>query len=219
MLNWSRNFAAMISAAPGVYGLTPAQAASFAALQSAYASAYTIARKPESNSRTNILIKNDARLNLLDGPGGAWELVRLIQANPNLTDGQRTGLGLQPVDRHRSRVGPPASPPDMHILGVAGRAIKVRLRDVDHSERRGKPDGVEGAVILYHVGQTFPADAGQWRFAMLTARPLFEFELPWEVPAGSKVWLGAFWFNARKQSGPTATPRSTIVGEGLRLAA
>lgn len=219
LLAWSRSFAARISAAPASYGLDAAQAATFAALQSDYADAYAMAIRPESNSRANVIAKNDARGELLDGAGGAWELVRLIQANPNVTNAQRSGLGLPPVDRHRSPVGPPQSAPELIVGAMRGPVIRMRLRDLDHPDRRGKPEGVEGAVILYHVGPEYPAEMGQWMFAMLTSRPVFDFELPWTVEAGSKVWLTAFWFNARKQAGPLATPKSTIVGEGLRLAA
>lgn len=219
LLNWSRVFAAAVSATPALYGLDAAQAATFAALHSAYASAYAIARDPETNSKASVIAKNETRGDLLDGPGGAWELVRLIQANPNVTDEQRSRVGVQSVDRHRSPIGPPGSAPVLSIGSTIGRAIHVRLRDADHPDRRGKPDGVEGAVILYHVGPTHPADQSAWMFGMLASRPVFEFELPWSAAAGSKVWLSAFWFNARKEAGPCATPRSAIVGEGLRLAA
>lgn len=219
LLNWSRVFAAAISAAPALYGLDAAQASAFAALQSAYASAYATARDPETNSKASVIAKNEARLNLLEGENGAWELVPIVQAFPGTTDVMRSQLGLQLADRHRSPVGPPSSAPDLSILSTLGRSIRLRLRDADHPDRRGKPDGVDGAVILYQTGETFAADEGTWMFAMLASRPVFEFELPWSVPAGSKVWLSAFWFNARKQAGPCATPRSAIVGEGLRLAA
>lgn len=219
LLNWSRFFATAITASPALYGLDAAQASDFAALQSAYASAYSVARSPTTNSKANITAKNEARHALLEGENGAWELVPIVQAHPGVTDGMRSQLGLRPVDRHRSQIGPPHSAPALSILGTLGRSIKVRLRDIEHPDRRGKPDGMEGAVVLYHVGDTCPADRNEWMFALLVSRPVFDFELPWTVPAGHKVWLSAFWFNARKESGPIAAPRSAIVGEGLRLAA
>lgn len=219
LLTWSANFAARIAASPAMYGLDAAQAAGFSALQSAYASAYRIAVSPTTNSKANVGAKNEARENLLDAANGAWELVPIVRAFPGMTDGLGCELGLRLADRHRSPVGPPSSPPNLSIKSVLGRSIKLRLRDIDHRTRRGKPEGVEGAIVLYCIGQSCPSDIAQWHFALITARPRVDFELPWSVPAASKVWLTAFWFNARKESGPMCTPKSTIIGEGLALAA
>ncbi len=38
------------------------------------------------------------------------------------------------------------------------------------------------------------------------------------LPAGTKVFLSAFWFNNRKESGPACTPVSTLLqGGGLQV--
>ncbi len=46
-----------------------------------------------------------------------------------------------------------------------------------------------------------------------------DVQIPASVTAGSKVWLTAFWFNARKQSSPAALPESTRVSDGMAQAA
>jgi hypothetical protein len=54
---------------------------------------------------------------------------------------------------------------------------------------------------------------------MNTSKAVCEITAPADLPAGSRLWLSASWFNARMQPGPAATPQSTRVGEGLALAA
>ena len=113
----------------------------------------------------------------------------------------------------------PTTPPDLSIISTFGRTIKIRLRDQDNPNSRGKPDGVQGATIIYHVGDSVPSDPAQWTFAMNVSRVVFDVELPASIPSASKVWVTAFWFNARKESSPAASPENTIIGEGLSQAA
>lgn len=219
LLIWSANFAARIAVSPAHFGLDAAQASVFADLQSAYDAALSLSTSPSTNSRANVIAKNAAREELLNAQSGAWELVRIVQAFPGTTDAMRGELGLRTMDTSRSPVGVPTSPPGLSILATVGRLVKIRLRDLENPERRGKPVGVDGAAIVYHVGQSASTDPAQWIFASITARPLVDLELPATIPAGSKIWLAAFWFNTRKEPGPTSSPRSTIIGEGLALAA
>lgn len=228
LARWSDNFASMISASPAAFGLSAAQASGFSHLSDAYASALSIAITPTTNSRANVREKNDARKALLDATNGARELVRIVQAYPGTTDAIRSQLGLPSIDAGRSRVGPPDGAPKLSVESSAGRTINIRLRDQGSPDRRGKPAGADGAIILYYVAEdrsdayykSPPSDQAQWTFGRMTARPLFQLNLPASIPSGSKVWLSALWFNARKETGPASTPQFAIAGGGLaKLAA
>jgi hypothetical protein len=81
------------------------------------------------------------------------------------------------------------------------------------------PNGVEGAVILYHVGEQAPDDPSQWMFARLATRIAFDFRVPMPHAAGSRVWLAARWHNRRGECGPTSSAEATRISEGLALAA
>jgi hypothetical protein len=146
-------------------------------------------------------------------------LVDIVQAFPGTTDEMRGELGLRIPDSGPTPIPAPAVAPDLSILSVMGRTVKMRLRDQENPDRRGKPDGVEGSTVLYFVGETAPADPSSWLFAMNSSKTLFDFEIPATVAAGAKVWLTAFWFNNRKQPSPAATPESMRVSEGLSQAA
>lgn len=219
LVTWSNNFDAHVTASAVSFGLDAGQAAGYNTLHNAFVSAYNTATNPGTNSKANVNAKNDAKNNLLNETNGAWELVDIAQAFPGMTDTIRGQLGLRIPDTSPTPIGAPTTAPDLSILSTFGRTIKVRLRDQENPTKRGKPDGVQGATILYHVGDTAPADPAQWTFALNTSKTLFEVDIPGTIAAGEKIWLVAFWFNARKESSPAASPEYTRISEGYASAA
>lgn len=219
LMLWSTNFDSMITASPTTYGLDATQATAYNVLHAAYVTAYNTATNPNTNSKANVNAKNVAKDNLLHSAGGAWELVNIVQAFPGTTDDMRGQLGLPIRDTDMTPVPPPKNAPDLSIISTFGRTIKVRLRDQDNPTKRGKPTGVQGATILYHVGDTAPTDPALWTFALNASRTTFDVEIPASVESGSTVWLVAFWFNARKESGPASSFEYTSIGDGLAAAA
>ncbi len=219
LLAWSKNFDTRITATPTSFGLDAAQATAYHALHAVYAAAYALAKNPNTNSKANVNAKNIARENLMYGSGGARELVNIVQAHPGTTDEMRSQLGLPQPDRHRSPIAAPTTAPDISIISTIGRTINVRLYDQDSTENRGKPVGLQGATILYNVGDSPPADSALWYFALNTSKTVFDVEIPAVIEAGSKIWLAAFWFNARKEASPLSSPEYARVGDGLAIAA
>jgi hypothetical protein len=219
LLTWSDNFSTKITATPTAYGLTAAQATAYAALHTLYEAAYNRAKNPNTNSKQAVIAKNLAKDNLLNGSGGAWELVDIVQAFPGTTDAMRGELGLRIPDVAPTPIPAPQVAPDLAIISTAGRSVKVRLRDQENPDRRGKPDGVSGATVLFYVGETNPPDPALWAFLTNTSKTALDVEIPATVAAGAKVWLTAFWFNNRKESSPAATPESTRISDGLAQAA
>ncbi len=219
LLTWSAVFDAKINASPVTYGLDAAQATAYNALHVEFEARYAAVHDPNTNSKQATIAKDQAKDKLLYGPGGAWELVNIIQAFPGTTDAMRGELGLRIPDTERTPASAPGMPPDLSIVSTFARTISVRLRDQENPTRRGKPDGVEGATILYHVGAESPNDPSQWTFAKITSKTKVDVTIPASVPAGSKVWLTAFWFNARKETSIAATSESTRIADGLASAA
>lgn len=216
LVTWSTNFDTLITAAPTTYGLTAAQATAYATKHSAFVAAYQTASDPATRSPSNIVAKDTAKLALV---AEARMLARIVQATPSVTAQQKSDLGLTVRDAEPSPIPPPAVAPGIVIVSVSGHTVRVRLQDVSAPTNRGKPAGVSGATVLSYVGDAPPADAGDWKFEGNTGRTVFDVEFPPAVAAGSKVWLTAFWFNPRKQSGPAATPASAYVQFGGVMAA
>lgn len=219
LLAWSTNFTQKLSLGPSSFGLTNEQAAAYAGLHAAYQAAYAAVRNPNTNSKQAVIAKNHAREKLLDGPNGAWQLVRIIQAYPGTTDAMRGELGLRIAEREHTPRPAPEFPPQLSLEGTFGRMVRVRLRDIENPARRGKPPIAAGAIVLYAVGEVVPESASQWAFGANTFKTLIDLEIPLSVPAGAKVWVTAFWYNDRKQAGPAALPESTRIADAYSAAA
>ncbi len=219
LVSWAANFATKISATPTAFGLTAGQATAFSALNTTWASAYTTATEHGTNSSAAIIAKNTAKQNLLNGGNGARQLVAIVRAFPTILKSQLADLGIRPRDVSPTPVPPPEFAPQLSIVSVAGRTVKIRLRDQENIDRRGKPSGVQGASVMTFVGATPPADPLEWSLMTNTSKTVIDLEFPSTVPAGSLVWITAFWFNARKQSGPAAAFQSTNIAGGMAMAA
>jgi hypothetical protein len=208
----------LITASPTTYGESAGQASAYTALHTAIATAYATATNPATNSKANVEIKNNAKAALLDGPGGARQLVAIIQAFPGTNDDMRAELNVRIPDTDPTPAPVPTTSPDLDILATFGHTIRVRLHESKVSGNT-TPEGVKGASVFFFVGDNAPAEISQWNYNGMTTRSTYDAVLPSETPFGSKVWLTAFWFNNRMESGPAATPVSIHLPGGMAQAA
>lgn len=215
LVAWGQNFSALISAGPVPLGLTAAQASAFAALNTAYAAAYTTATEPSTRTRGTVASKREARRLLVDN---ARLLARLIQAEPTVTPTQKIDLGLTPRDVAPSPINPPTDAPVLEVVSVSGRSMKIKLRAAG-SDGRGKPEGVAGASVFSLVADEPTLDITKWTFMGSITRTTFDVEFPASVEPGSRVFLCAFWFSPRSQSGPACDPVGAYLGGGMAAAA
>jgi hypothetical protein len=211
LLAWSANYSALLTSEAASIGILPAQATAYAALHTAFAAALETATEPSTRTRSAVAAKDAAKAPL---KAMARDLARIINAFPGITNAQRIDLGLNPRSGEASPINPPGESPVMEVVSANGRTLKVRLHALG-SERRGKPEGVDGATVFSFVGAAAPADISQWKFEGSTTRTSFDVEFPPTVAAGSQVWLCAFWFNPRAQSGPACTPISAYLAGGV----
>jgi hypothetical protein len=211
LLSWSSNFSAKITATPTAFGLVATQATAFSSLQSAFSTALATATDPVTRTRATIAAKDAAKTPLKNM---ARDLARVINAYPAITNTQRIALGLNPRSGQISPINPPEECPVMEVISALGRTLKVKLHAQD-SNRRGKPDGVDGATVFSFVGEAPPADIAAWKFEGSITKTVFDIEFPATVAAGSQVWLTAFWFNPRSQSGPACQPISAYIAGGV----
>jgi hypothetical protein len=220
LLSWGDNFGTRISASPVTYGLSAAQAASFDAKYSAFQVAYTAllaAREAGVRSAPLTATKNSTKFDLTQT---ARELYGFVQDSLTVTDAQKIELGVVVRDVEPSPVPPPSSDPGIEIVSTVGRTVKIRLVDKTTTGRRGRPLGVIGAAVFSHVGPTAPADISGWTFRGNTGRTEVDVDFPSTVANGATVFLTAFWFNDRKQSGPAAAPISVnLPGGDVSMAA
>jgi len=221
LLAWSSAFSALITASPTSYGLTAAQATAYATLHSTFASAYAIAIDPNSNSKANVQGKNAAKEALLYGPGGAWQLVNVCQAWPSMNDSRRTQLNIRVPDTDPTPVPVPSESPVIDVVSTFGTTIRVKVHQASEGPTTpsGKPEGVKGASVCWFAGENPPADPVLFHFGANTTKNVVDVQLPATTTPGAKVWLTAFWFNNKMQSGPGATPVSIHIPGTMSMAA
>ena len=75
--------------------------------------------------------------------------------------------------------------------------------------------------MFSYVGPVAPTDVNGWKYEGSTGRVTkIDVSFDSSLPAGTKVWICAFWFNGRKQSGPVCAPVSTnLPGGSVSMAA
>ena len=208
LLQWSSAYSQKITASPTSYGLVVGDATQLATLQSAFATALAAATDPETRGGSTIHAKEQARVNLVDY---CRFLARQIQGTPSVTDQQKYDLGLTVRDTEPTPVPIPAHPPQVTIVSVSGRTVRIRMRDVQNPTRRGRPEYVAGATIVSYVGTEAPTGASNWKFEGNTTHTTADIQFPDTVPAGATVWIACFWYNSRAMSGPACVPISTNV--------
>jgi hypothetical protein len=188
--------------APPDVGLTLEEATGYATLQADYAAKLVTAVDPGTRGPAAILAKNDAKKLLV---AESRKLAMAATNHPATTDAQRQALGLTIRDNDPTPVPPPSTAPLIDVLSVKARTFELRLRDAVTSAKR-KPAGVQGATLFSYVGEEAPASLSDWKFEASTTRTDIEIDIPVTVPAGSKVWFTAFWFNRKSESGPATNP-------------
>ena len=206
LATFSANFQTLVAANFASYGLTSAQSAAFTSVNSAWLAAYTAASNDGTRTPAAIMTKLEARRTMVQK---LRELARIVQAYPGTTNTMRTTLGLT-VPSQRQPIPAPSQSPTIDVKTVVGRTITIRLHN--NSASRGKPAGVDGAAVFSYVGSAPPANIDDWKFEGNTTRTLINVEFGSSIPAFSQVWLTAFWFNPRGQSGAACEPINTFLG-------
>lgn len=128
-------------------------------------------------------------------------LVQQLQADPELTDSQRVGLGIPVRSTNRNLVPAPVTRP-LPRLEQSGR-LRHTIHFVDETTptRRAKPKGVRGCQIWFFVGETPPTRPEEFRYLGTDTRTpyLNEFE---PEDGGDMAHYYLRWVNTRDEPGP-----------------
>lgn len=216
LLAWADNFSTLITSAPTTYGLTAANATALAGLVSTYSTALEASTNPSTRGGSTVLAKDQARVNMVSY---CRQLARAVQGTLTVTNQQRYDLGLTVRITEPSPIPPPGATPGLDVVSVSGNTVRIRLHDTTSPTRRGRPFGVDGAAVFSFVGAVPPGDVDGWKFEGNTTRTTVTVTFPSDVAPGAKVWLTAFWFNPRAQSGPACAPVGTNLPGGAAMAA
>ena len=215
-LAWSSNYSTLVSAGPIPLGLTAGIATLLATKQALFASTMAAAIDPSTRGKATVFAKDAARKDLI---AYCRLTARTISGNMNVTNATKLALGLTVPQAVIGPIPVPATAPDIDVVSVIGRTVKLRLHDAASATKRGKPRGVAGASIFSFVGAAAPTDASAWKFEGNVTRPTAEILFPDTVASGAPVWFTAFWYNPRAIKGPGCAVVGTNIQGGSAMAA
>jgi hypothetical protein len=213
LASWALSFATYINSGidPTTIGLTLDEATAYQMLQQDYATKLAAAKDPETRGNATIYAKQEAKQSLVSE---SRRLAMIVTNYPATTNKQRQAMGLTIKDTTPSPVPVPDSAPVVEVREVKNQRITLVLHNAE-STSRAKPAGVKGATLFSYVGESTPAALSDWKFEGNVTRTLVDLDMPATVPNGSKVWITAFWFNSKAESGPATAPIYTYLGGGL----
>ena len=214
LVDWSTNANTRLTASPTTYGTTAAVATQYDTLHDAFILAYNdvvAARAAGTRSSSLAATKDSQKLALLNF---ARPLYKQIQANTAVTDAAKIELGVVVPNVEPTPQPVPGFAPGLTIVSVDGRLVKIRLSDPAHPTRRRLPAGVNGAIVMSHVGPTAAEDPAAYKLEGPTAKTTVDILFPADLVPGTKVWLTALFFNERKQMGPACAAVGTFINFG-----
>jgi hypothetical protein len=159
LLSWAQSAGLQFVEHTADYGLSPAQVSSFTTAVEAYSTALSLALGESTRTKVSIFTKNEARKALMSL---ARTLVRQIQGTASVPEDRKIAAGIPVHDKTPSPVPPPDFAPDMDIIRLNGRIVRVRLHNADSVGNRRKPEGVHGAILFYCLGDAPSADSTAW---------------------------------------------------------
>ena len=144
---WLDNFSALISADPASYGLSSADAGPLAALTATFDAALAAATNGSTRGPSTIAAKDTARAN---AESRARQLATLIQANPSVTDEQKTDLQITVRKTNKTPIPAPSTSPLLSFIAATPLQHTLRYADQDTPDSRARPFGA-AALILSRI--------------------------------------------------------------------
>jgi hypothetical protein len=202
---WTTNFTTVVAANASAWGIPSNEVSNLQNANNAFGLLLTKADSPEKTPYI-IAQKNTARETL---ENIIRELVGFRLRNPIITDAQRVLLGLHVHDTTRTPVPVPTTHPEFNIEVFDVRRLKVAFHDMG-SKSKAKPYGANGAVIVYAVLDTPPADVSFLAHSTLATRTPHTLEFT-EEERGKKVYVAICWQNEKGQRGPWSAIQNTVI--------
>lgn len=196
--DWAANFAALISADPGAYGLSAPEAAAVQSAADAYTSAYTAAADPSTRTGSTVAARREARAALLSVVRRAAGIIR---ASASVTAAQRAALGLTVPAGGPTPVPAPATFPLIGVVGATPGRHELRFADSATPDRKAKPPGAIGLQLFCAVGHGAGATPDGARLVgQFTANPIRVDHRA--ADAGKPAAYFARWVTRRGLTGP-----------------
>jgi hypothetical protein len=203
-LEWMQVFASGLNSNPGLYGVSPANAAAVSAAVAIFASAYELVIDPATKTKVTVADKDDARAN-------AEALCRLyatqIKAAAGISDGDKIAIGVRPPNPTREPIPVPQSSPLLSIIAATQGGQTLRYSDQFTPDSAAKPFGAVSLQLFVAIGTAPTANEDEATFlGSFTKNPI---AVPFAPDDDGKVaTYFAKWQSRKGDTGPWSTPVS-----------
>lgn len=196
---WGTNFAALIAAAPGTYGLTSGDATVITSVTAAYTAAYNLAVSPSTRTPSNVQAKNVAKISML---ATVRPYAQTIALNAGVSSDDKIALGINPRTSTPQPITTPTTNPVLTIAQALTLQHVVRYRDSLASPSvKSKPYGVIGVQVFGTASATPITDQSMLDFLQQTTKS--PFTTTWASgDLGKEAYYAARWVTRTGLVGP-----------------
>lgn len=217
LVTWTGQFVTTLT--PMVVGegfpITAERLAEYVTTRTHFVNAYNVANNPNTRTKPAITEKNARKSTLIRS---TRSMVDVLQSWPQMTNTLRAELGIS-LRGNKPTPNPIPAQPFVKVESVNGREVTLSIQQ--SSKTKGKPAKVEGANVMVAYGE-LPTTITGWSFAQTTGKSKTTIMLD-AVDEATTVYITAFWFNGRKETGPAANPVSvnlaatTVLPVGMKI--
>ena len=130
------------------------------------------------------------------------EIAQKVQANPAVTDVQKTALGLPVYKTTKTAVGAPTTLPVVTRIDSSTRCIlRLFYADAATPASKAKPAGVQSCEIREQIGGTAPTDPEAMDFLAIETRTPYRADYE-AGDIGKTVYFAFRWLSTRGEPGP-----------------
>ncbi len=196
---WFANFSTLITALPGTYGLTAADATAIAAVFTAWHTAYLLVTSPTTKTATTVSAKNVQRITSL---ATIRPYAQTIVLNAGVLPANKIALGLNPRTSVPLPITVPTTYPAIQVISALPLQHIIRYRDQLASPTvKSKPYGVLQMQLYGETSATVVTDPTTLNF--LNTQTKTPFAVSWPSGArGLTAYYAARWVTRKGLLGP-----------------
>lgn len=206
---WALNFATLITASPGTYGLVAGDATAITAVQTTFAADMALVASPSTKTAAIVQAKNAAKIGLL---ATVRPYAQTIANNAGVSTNNKIALGINPRTSVPTPVTAPTTSPALTVVSTSQAGTIVRFRDATSSPSvKAKPYGVVAMQLFATTSATAITDPTLLGFETVLTKSPFIIPLG-SSAAGKTAYFAARWQTKKGLVGPWSAIVSSIVG-------
>lgn len=189
LVAWMANFATLLTASPGTYGLVAADASLVAAQNTAIAAGYAIITSPSTKTAATVSAFNTEKVNAL---AVFRPYAQTISLNAGVSSSAKTAIGVNPRTSVPLPITTPTTNPILSPISTSTAGTILRYRDsVASPSVKSKPYGVIGVQIFGETSATAITDPTTLTYLQTLGKS------PWTQVLGAPAAGKTAYFAAR----------------------